>query len=511
LGQQSESAEKSLRQVLGAAAGWIDRPVTEEEIAKRLVQMMPRIAKRGESSELGLLKVIPAVLADDRIALSEALRKYRDPVERTDYYIDEIRKHVAGGGKPSEGRKKSQDGAFHEGWTGNPCYHAALMPTYVRVLEHYELQTDRNKSHRDAIVNYADFTLKLLGGDPFKVDPFGEISRSEWPSRIIPVTPVMLHANSIKPNENYTKAVQQQFNDLYKLVERNPHGYFPVWTWTPKADRYDTVYNVMTLERGLNSLWWEEQLAVVGKDKAGNLATAQARWFVFSGQMLDTLETDNPTAIRATNHGGHTMVRNQIGLYLYDDFAFYRGLIRDLVDWSVASSVVATSPMDEYGVGAFRSLELSNAGSSMICWALGIHPGSRWNESKLQLKEKTNFTLQTWNRKPLAKPTTKVSAKDLGLTAKGDVVEVQLQGPAYRTPAEVRVTWGSDGIGLYVSQPVKLRLDYAAFVPKWDDKIKLTIHSPGKPPTTLSDKEVIQTGTIIEFQAETGFYELRKR
>src|SRR5438270_7552278 len=102
---------------------------------------------------------------------------------------------------------------------------------------------------------------------------------------------------------------------------------------------------------------------------------AQARWFVFSGQLLDTLETDNPTAIRASTHGGHTGLRNQIGLYLYDDFDFYRGLVGDLVTWSAAAAQVPGQP-DAWAVGAYRGLELSNAGSPMLRWALDIRPGS---------------------------------------------------------------------------------------------------------------------------------------
>src|SRR5262249_20173198 len=106
VGRKADTAEEALRAVLGAAAGWIDRPVSEEDVAALLVQVMPRIANRGESAELGLLKVVPAVLADDRAALSEALRRTRDPVERTDFYINLIRKHVALGGNPAEGAKK---------------------------------------------------------------------------------------------------------------------------------------------------------------------------------------------------------------------------------------------------------------------------------------------------------------------------------------------------------------------------------------------------------------------
>src|SRR5262249_55855375 len=129
LGEKGQAAEDSLRAVLGAAAGWIDRPVSEEELAALLVQMMPRIATSRETSEIGLLRVVPAVLKNDSAAIRGALGRARDQVARTDYYIDLIREHVKRGGKPSEGRKKNDaDGTPREGWTGNPCYHAALMP-----------------------------------------------------------------------------------------------------------------------------------------------------------------------------------------------------------------------------------------------------------------------------------------------------------------------------------------------------------------------------------------------
>jgi hypothetical protein len=508
LGEKAEGAESALRAVLGAAAGWIDRPVSEEDIAARLVQMMPRIAGRGESAELGLLKVVPAVLKDDRAAIDEALRRARDPVERTDYYIKEIQRHVAGGGKPSEGRKKAPDGTFHEGWTGNPCYHAALMPCYVRVLEHFELLPGRHQAHRDAVLRYADFTLELLGGEPIDYDKMGAVFRTEWPSRIVPVTPLMLHANSIKPRDKYTRTVKLQFGDFMRLVERNPHGYFPVWTWTPKADRYDTVYNAMTYERGLSSIWSEGQTELVGRDKASRFVAAQARWFVYSGQLLDSLEMDNPTAIRATTHGGHTELRNQIGIYLYDDFAFYRGLVADLVNWSAASCQVSGS-IDEYGVGAYRNLELSNSGSSMLRWALAIRPGSSWRESKVELRPKDGFVLRAWNRKPQAGPTFKVAAKDAGLKSEGDVLVAQLNGPAFRLPSEVAVSWTANKVALVVSRPVKIRLDYGVLRPEWAGKDKPVLQRRGAGDATdVVKNDVTWDGTAVEWQAAPGEYQL---
>src|SRR5262249_191702 len=81
VGETSAAAEGALRNVLGAAAGWIDRPISQEEVAARMIAMMPRITAR-QSAEIGLLKIVPALINNDRTALHEALRKSKDQVER---------------------------------------------------------------------------------------------------------------------------------------------------------------------------------------------------------------------------------------------------------------------------------------------------------------------------------------------------------------------------------------------------------------------------------------------
>jgi hypothetical protein len=372
--------------------------------------MMPRIATQRESTEIGLLKIVPAVLAGDSAAIQQTLGRAKDQAARTDYYIDLIRRHVERGGKASDGKKKDDpDGTPREGWTGNPCYHAALMPCYVRVLEHFELPFPQ-KAYREAILRYADFSLEILGGKPTDFDRLNATLQGEWPSRVVPICPLMLHAHTLKPEERYARAAKLLFGDLMRLVERNPHGYFPAWTFNPKADRFDTVYNPVSYERGIASFWSEDRLDLIGRAAAAKFVTAQARWFVYSGQLLDTLETDNATAIRAATHGGHTSVRNQIGIYLYDDFPFYRGLVGDLVRWSAAACQVP-GQADGFGVGPYRGLELSNAGSSMLRWALGIRPGSTWQESRIERLPERGFQVLTWNRLPQRKPTVKVTAR----------------------------------------------------------------------------------------------------
>jgi hypothetical protein len=225
---------------------------------------------------------------------------------------------------------------------------------------------------------------------------------------------------------------------------------------------------------------------------------------VYSGQLLDTLEMDNPTAIRATAHGGHTMLRNQIGIYLYDDFEFYRGLVGDLAAWSAASCQVP-GPTHDYGVGPYRSLELSNAGSSMLRWALAIRPGSRWQEAKVG-RRKDGFTLQAWNRKPLAKPAFKVTAQDAGLKSAAEVLHAELSGPAFRLPAEFEVSWTADRILLKASKPARVRLDYGVLRPGWARPV-LQRRRPGGADTVREG--VVWKDHAAQWQVAPGEYELR--
>jgi hypothetical protein len=513
VGAKAAVAEGALRDVLGAAAGWIDRPVSQEEVASRLVAMMPRISNR--SAEIGLLKIVPALLADDPAAVKKALRTARDQVERTNFYINLIQDWVARGGRPSAGGKVDPDGTRREGWTGNACYHAALMPCYVRVLEHFEVPF-RQKEYREAILRFAEFTLAILSTDPPRAeakeidfDRLNATFQTEWPSRIVPVIPLMLHAYTLKPEEKYSRATKLLFDDLMRLVERNPHGYWPTWSFRPRADKFDTVYNPVGYERGLTALWSEGQLDRVGRERASRFVAAQARWFVFSGQLLDTLEIDNATAIRACTHGGHTGIRNQIGIYLYDDFDFYRGLLGDLVTWSAAACQVPGQP-NAWAVGPYRSLELSNAGSSMLRWALDIRPGSKWLESKVERLGKQGFRLRAWNRLPQARPTVKLTAKEVGLKGDAEVLHVQLHGPAFRLPAEFEVSWTADTIALKVSRPARIRLDYGVLRPEWTapGRPVLQRRRPGGAAEVVRDG--MWSGKVAEWQATPGEYELRR-
>lgn len=509
VGEEAVSAERALRNVLGAAGGWIDRPFSEEEIAALLVSLMDEIGRGGQSSEIGLMKVVSAVLADDRSAIDKALRdRFQNHTERTDFYIDLIQRSVAKGIKPSSGGGQQPDGSRLEGWTGNPCYHAALMPVSIRTMEYFDLHAPL-EDYRRANVRFADFGLELLGGTPFDLEKFRTNLESEWPSRCVPTIPLMLHAYSLKKDQRYADTAKILFDDLMRLVERNPHGYFPAWSWTPQADKFDTVYNPVAYERGITSLWSEKMLDVIGRETASRFVTAQARWFVFSGQISDTFETDNVTAIRACNHGGHTSLRNQIGIYLYDDFAFYRGLIGELIEWSAATRPEPGRILSA-GTGPFRKLELSNAGSSMVRWALDIAPGTRAFESQVERLPPDRFRLRVWNRLPKSQPTAIVRSEDIGLKAGDEVLRATALMPAYRQPIDIEVSPSTDKIVLKVNKPTALHLDLAALPLKQPAGTKpmLSRREPnGK--KRLLEKGVNSTPTSIKWQADPGEYEIR--
>jgi hypothetical protein len=170
------------------------------------------------------------------------------------------------------------------------------------------------------------------------------------------------------------------------------------------------------------------------------------------------------------------------------------------VTGSAASCQVPGQP-DAWAVGAYRNLELSNAGSSMLRWALDIRPGSKWLESKAERLPKDGFRLRAWNRLPQAKPTIKVAAGDVGLKGETDVLHAQLNGPAFRLPAEIEVVPSADKVTLKVSKPAKVRLYYRLLRPDWPatDKLLLQRRRPGEAAEVVRG-EVVREKDYIEWR-----------
>jgi hypothetical protein len=247
----------------------------------------------------------------------------------------------------------------------------------------------------------------------------------------------------------------------------------------------------------------------MGRDAAARFVAAQARWFVFSGQLLDTLEIDNPrpSSPARTAHTPTSATRSAfISTTIFD---FYRGLVGDLVTWSTATCQVP-GRVDDSGTGAYRSLELSNAGSSMLRWALGIRPSGKCLESRVERLKEDGFRLQAWNRLPKARPTITLEAQDVGLPSKAEVLRVQLSGPAFRQPAEFELTGTASTLSLKASKPARVRLSYRVLRPAWpaDDRpVLYRRHPDGRAEVVRGD--VAWEDNWVEWQATPGEYDLR--
>jgi hypothetical protein len=142
----------------------------------------------------------------------------------------------------------------------------------------------------------------------------------------------------------------------------------------------------------------------------------------------------------------------------------------------------------------------------MLRWALGIRPGGKWLESKVERLPENGFRLQAWNRIPGSESLIKVAAKDVGLQANTEVLRVQLSEPAFRLPAVFEVVSRPDKISLKVSRPARIRLYYHVLCPNWNDKPVLERHLPDGVEAVRGD--VVWESNWVEWRASPGEYDL---
>jgi hypothetical protein len=371
VGQKDTEAESGVRNVLGAAAGWVDRPFKEDEIAELVVRFSLR-----KSSELGAITyqpawmVLPTALGKgDRASVEKSLSACADPAENAAAAMEMIRKQMAAGGSPIQGASKNGG----EGWHNNPAYFAVDVPVSLRFVHHfqlYDLAKHSKAEYRKALLEWADFSLETLGGKPFDQDNLRASVRTLWPNRVVMLVPLMLRAYRETGNEKYAKAARLVFDDmLMSSTETNPHGYFWAWGFSPKkSELFDPNYNIAAVDRGLVDFWSEGQLPVIGKEKASRFVAAQARYLALSGQFLDTLETDSMTAVQSHFPGGIPSGLGQLALFLHDDFAFYRGLAADSIRWGIIDDGGTVERRE-----GRRNLHSQKIGSrGLVFWAYGI-------------------------------------------------------------------------------------------------------------------------------------------
>jgi hypothetical protein len=371
VGENSVEAEYGARQIIGAAWGWIDRPVDENELQQLIVA-----ASISKSANTALMHyhqawaLLPAALtSSDSDSIRKILRDCPDPIEMSADAKRRIEKCIDGGVSVVDGTTK--DGG--EGWMHNPAYAAVDVPTALRFMDHFELFEFAEHSrleHRKALLDWADFSLRSLGGHPLDWEKLRTSYHSVWSNRIVMLVPLMLRAYAETNDNKYARASRLLFDEvLMDQVEKNPHGYFWAWGCEPqKAEPYDTNYNMAAYDRGIVDFWSEDQLAVIGAENASRFLTAQARYLVSSGQFLDTLETDSMTAVQSHFPGGIPSGIGHLAPLLYDDFAFYRGICADMIRWAAIDDGGTVERRE--GRRNLYTLKIGSRG--LVFWAYGV-------------------------------------------------------------------------------------------------------------------------------------------
>lgn len=369
VGDSATASEQSIRQVVGAAAGWVDRSYDEQELAELIVQFSLRKSSKlspGSQSWVAL----PAVLnrVDSESAL-KILHECPDPREIAADAMQRIRKCIAGGGRPIDGTTK--DGG--EGWLHNPAYAGVDVPVSLRFMDHFglfELAKYPRREYREALVEWADFSLEILGGKPLDWDQLRTSYQSAWSNRMVMLVPLLLRAYRETDDEKYARAAKLLFDEVFMdQVRKNPHGYF--WAWgssAQNAELFDLNYNVASYDRGLVDFWSEEQLPIIGRQTASQFVASQARYLAISGQLLDSLETDSMIAIQSQFPGGVPFAIGQVSPLLYDDFEFYRGLVGEAIRWSAIDDGATLERRE--GRRNLYSMKIGDRG--LVFWAYGI-------------------------------------------------------------------------------------------------------------------------------------------
>jgi hypothetical protein len=373
VGSTEDEASRGLQQLLCAAVGWIDRPYKKEEIQGLFVK---QFLLQGPLDGFGPpLQALPLAIRGDLKAAKRILEQGDSIDKFVAIYMDRVRTNVRHNVDKWTGVVKNDHGEIiGEGWLENPCYCAVASTFYLRILEHFRLDHHVGES-RKALVGWADETLRLFGGEEKDLEKFRTAYRTQWPSRVVMLVPLMLRAYRETKDEKYAKLAVMIFDDHMAMVESNPRGYWDPWNFRPtRASLFDSVYNGATYGRGLTDFWAEGELELIGRERASRFTASQARVLLYYAQFLDSFEMDSATAVAAHNHHGHPYFRNQIDHLLIDDYDFFRGLAGELVIWTASTPTDKIYAPDGAGAGngIYRVLAVSVPGAYALRWALGM-------------------------------------------------------------------------------------------------------------------------------------------
>jgi hypothetical protein len=309
VGSTEEEASRGLQQLLCAAGGWIDRPYKKEEIQALIVKQFLGLPR--SDSLVPQFEALPHAIRGDRAAAMRVLEQGDSIDKLVEIQMNQVRANArTNPGQWSGYVKNDQGEIIGQGLMDNPAYSAVALPLYLRIQEHFGLD-HRVKESREALVRWADDTLRLFGGEERDPEKFraGYRSPSQGASRVVMLVPLMLRAYRETKDEKYAKLAVMIFDDIMVMVESNPKGYWDTAYFEPIEPRlFDSVYNCVTFGRGLTDFWAEGELNLIGQERASRLTASQARLLVYDAQLLDSFEMDSATAVAAHNHVGHPLL-----------------------------------------------------------------------------------------------------------------------------------------------------------------------------------------------------------
>src|SRR5262249_16049029 len=165
VGSTEEEASRGLQQLLCAAFGWIDRPYKKEKIQGLIVKEFLAQPLVAGDAQMHPLRALPLAIRGDRKGAMRILEEGDSIDKFIAIYMERVRTNVRHNVSGWHGYVKNDQGEIiGEGWLDNPCYCAVSSTFYLRILEHFRLD-HRVRESRDALVRWADETLRLFGGE----------------------------------------------------------------------------------------------------------------------------------------------------------------------------------------------------------------------------------------------------------------------------------------------------------------------------------------------------------
>src|SRR5262249_53246047 len=159
------------------------------------------------------LKALPLAIRGDREAAMRILEQGDSIDKSVATYMDRVRTNVRRNVNPWTGYVKNDRGEIiGEGWLDNPCYCAVASGFHLRRLEQFGLD-HRVRESREALVRWADETLRLFGGEEKDLEKFRAAYRTQWPGRVVMLVPLLLRAHRETRDEKYAKLAVMIFND----------------------------------------------------------------------------------------------------------------------------------------------------------------------------------------------------------------------------------------------------------------------------------------------------------